>query len=281
MYELMGGMWTRKLHVYSDGAGKNSTCAQLRGQHHLLRNLIIVPDDAGEEAVAIAANDLRKYIKRACRDVKVVIKRGQAVTNEDLRECSLVLLGNDKVNGLIPKTKQAANLAYRISYKDKYKQITGLPLKDPGAGFSVRTIPSPYSPGKVVILLEGEDKLGMQYAVYDWLEEALGVRFLSPYFEYCPRQPQLQVPLLNFEETGNFALRRLEVWGYPQASGPSATNLDASAKALSVDKDYSYLGQASGEARATAKAELLKQKVHRVLFFTYLLEGAQKYERKL
>ena len=49
----------------------------------------------------------------------------------------------------------------------------------------------------------------------------------------------------------------------------------------SLDKDYSYLGHSLGEKRAKSKVKLLRQKVYRVLFFTYFLEGAQKYEMKL
>ena len=211
-------MWTRKQHIYSDSAGKNTTLAGSDGKQYVLRNLIVVTGDQAEEAVTLAAHDLCKYIKLACRNTRVAVKKAGAVSPEELCANSLVLLGNDKVNGLIQTTKRAANLVYRIAYKDKYKQITGIPLKDPGAGFSVRTIRSPYARSHIVVMLEGEDKLGMQYAAYDWLEEALGVRFLSPYFEYCPRQEKLKVPLLNFEETGNFALRRLEVWAYPSAT---------------------------------------------------------------
>ena len=83
-----------------------------------------------------------------------------------------------------------------------------------------------------MILLEGEDKLGIQYAAYDWLEKALGVRFLSPYFEFCPKQKDLRIPRLSYEETCNFPLRRLEVWAYPKVSddgsvgGPVHTSFD-------------------------------------------------------
>ena len=208
-------MWTQKLHIYNDGAGNNITSAGSDGKKYLLRTLLIVTGDQAEEAVTLAANDLRAYIKLACRNTRVAVKKAVTVSPEELRANSLILLGNETVNGLIKKTKRAANLNYRISYRERYQEMTGVPLKDPGAGFSVRTIPSPYAKDRVVIMLEGEDKLGMQYAAYDWLEKALGVRFLSPYFEYCPKQKEIRVPILNFEETCNFPLRRLQIWAYP------------------------------------------------------------------
>ncbi|MFA5393742.1 MAG: hypothetical protein WC081_04580 [Candidatus Ratteibacteria bacterium] len=214
-------MRTRKLHVYNDGTEKDKLFPDSNENRHLLQNLIIVPDDTGEEAVAVAANDLGKYLQLACRNIKVAVKQGKNISEEEFRGNSLILLGNGDINGLIRKTKRSAKLNYQISYRERYQEITGVPLKDPGAGFSVKTILSPYSKDGIVVMLEGEDKLGIQYAAYDWLEKALGVRFLSPYFEYCPKQKEVRVPLLNFEETCNFPLRRLEVWGYPDASPDS------------------------------------------------------------
>ena len=129
------------MRYHSDSAGENATLTDSDRNQSVIRDVMIVTGDQPEEAVTLAANDLGKYLKLACPQVRVAIKKAAAVSPQELRENSLILLGNDKVNELIDRTKQAAHLTYRISYRERYQEITGVPLKDPGAGFWSSPLP--------------------------------------------------------------------------------------------------------------------------------------------
>ncbi|MCC6580586.1 MAG: hypothetical protein IT440_09100 [Phycisphaeraceae bacterium] len=220
-------MWTKKLHLLTDGDGWT-----VPGKRQsTLRRVCIVTGRKSEEAIRLAAADVRKYIQLACPATQVAMLRDNRVSADDLQHASLILMGNAEDNELIRQVRQTAKLKARATYEDRYRIITGVELKDPGAGFSIHTVPSPFAADQIAILLEGDDCLGVQYAAYDWLEEALGVRYLNPYVEYCPKRKQLSVPWLNFEETCNFPLRRLEAWGYPHSTGPDDAGLDSSKQA--------------------------------------------------
>ncbi|MBI4474188.1 MAG: hypothetical protein HY646_16070, partial [Acidobacteria bacterium] len=126
----------------------------------------------------------------------------------------LMLIGNPESNSLIADVYGTARLSEIPEFPNRYHQMTGVTVADLGDGFSIRTRRNPHDENKVVVLLEGRDRLGMQYASYDYAEQALGVRYLSPYFDYIPAVARIPVSHINLVETPDFPLRRLEVWNF-------------------------------------------------------------------
>ena len=65
---------------------------------------------------------------------------------------------------------------------------------------SLPPLPSPFAKERYVMLVEGDDKMGLQYGCYGLVRRILGVRYLSPYFEHVPRLDRVEFSSLDVVE---------------------------------------------------------------------------------
>ena len=183
------------------------------GKHYCLDKVVIILGNNTSQAVKIAAGDLQSYFRKSCPAVSAKTINESRLTAED-KKANLIVIGNESENAFLKSIKTELKLGGPVTFPDRYLQMTGVRMEDPGNGFSITTRSNPYADQKAVFLLEGEDKLGIQYAVYDFAEEALGVRYYSVYFDYIPVWKDIIVSPINKSETPDFPLRTLEVWNY-------------------------------------------------------------------
>ena len=108
-----------------------------------------------------------------------------------------------------------------------------------------------------MIVMDGANQHGTLYAVYDFLEKFVGIRFLSPDCTYIPETNELYVHTLNIEESPYFEFRDvMGAGGYNDTSFATRKRISScwrQTESINDDKygggygDY-YVGSADGHS---------------------------------
>lgn len=183
----------------------------------VLDKVIIVIPKNSLEAIQIAAKDLFRYLQNSTKRIDVRICSADKVRDEYMSS-NLILIGNKECNELIRNIRKESHLAKLPNLPGRYYEMTGYRVAELGNGFAITAIRNPKDSRRVIILLEGEDLLGIQYAIYDFAEHVIGVRYLNPYFDYIPKQDKLKIEPINIVEIPDFPLRRIEIWNFNTGS---------------------------------------------------------------
>jgi hypothetical protein len=186
--------------------------------------MVVVTSGELSEGVQIAVQDLIEYLRKCCQRFEVVVKREDEMREDDRRN-NLLVAGDSRSN-LLNSMKKDLGLSDR--------QLTE-------QSFSIRTAPNPYADNKTIVLLEGCDKLGLQYACYDFAERVLGVRYLSPGFEYIPELQEINIPYLDIHESPGFKHRGIWVFHYGFDNGRGGNWVDPYEWWENRDKDITML----------------------------------------
>ena len=95
-----------------------------------------------------------------------------------------------------------------------------------------------------IYFLEGADSWGKQYAVYDFAERFLGVKYLKPETDYIRVQPDFSAQLINTEiQKPDYEWRGLYPWHYNYESRGLTTFCDINARFVNQDwKWFCQLG---------------------------------------
>ncbi|MBC8040338.1 MAG: hypothetical protein H7Y06_07335 [Opitutaceae bacterium] len=92
---------------------------------------------------------------------------------------------------------------------------------------------------RTIYFLEGADAAGRQYAVYDFIERFLGVRFLHPDFEHVPVHTAfVPAPINTGLQKPDFKWRGLYPWNYHYNARGLATFCDINARFVAGDWDW-------------------------------------------
>lgn len=175
--------------------------------------LIIYPGK--EKGISYCIKDLEDYWKKVCLLDRVrTFEVETTVINEFSGSKNLILVGNKNNNPLIETFQKKTGVSPLPQFKDKFFEKTGYKIEGLGNGFRIKIIKDPYKKQDKIIFLEGEDILGIQYAVYEFIERFLGVRYLSPYFEYIPQKEKVDIPEMEVIEQPDFPIRRIWVWNF-------------------------------------------------------------------
>ena len=159
----------------------------------------VAVNDSADPAVRLTARGVARYFRSVCPTTKAsAITRSDYLT--EARKNHLILIGRAGAgNGLLDETLAQLKLEGRSAGPE---------------GYSLRVLPSPFATGRFVVLIEADDKLGLQYGCYDLVKRVLGVRYLSPYFEHVPRRDRLDFAPLDILEKPQVPRRGVYPWAY-------------------------------------------------------------------
>lgn len=156
----------------------------------------VVVAESADPAVVLTARDVARYFRTVCPTTQA-----SAVTHTgdltEVRKNHLVLVGGG--NALLDDALVKLKLDGRSAGSE---------------GYSLRVLPSPFAEDRFVMLVEADDRMGLQYGCYDLAERVLGVRYLSPYFEHVPRRDRVDFPLLDVVEKPQIGWRGVYPWAY-------------------------------------------------------------------
>lgn len=155
----------------------------------------IIVSDQATEAVHIGAGDVSKYLTQVIAGAEVETTDPGTVPIDN---GNVIAIGNRTNNAFIGQLAKEGKLSEAPEKWNSFKITT---LID-----SVNS--------RTIYVLEGADKMGQQYACYDFCEKALGIRFLGIEIEYIPQLKSL----LPFDNKGiespQFKYRGMQIWNY-------------------------------------------------------------------
>ncbi|NJM15076.1 MAG: hypothetical protein HC896_06590 [Bacteroidales bacterium] len=181
-----------------------------------IRFTIIIGPDAGE-ALQISANDLSAYVQKTIKSASV------ATANKlDLNKTkgNIIAVGNRENNSLIKELASEGSL--------------GEAPRDWNS-FTISTI---IKGEATIYVLEGADLMGQQYACYDFIEKALGVRFLGVDIEYVPELEGIGSPINTGVQNPQFKWRGLQIWNYHYDQRGTGSFCDINDRYLANDWEW-------------------------------------------
>ena len=152
------------LLVFLPLASVNAEEPQKSQQHDSAKVTVVMPKSA-DPAVVLAAEDIARYFRTVC-----TATRASTVTEDKLLENArgdhLVLVGSSSAN----------NPHYLALLGEVLAKVKAAPRTPSPEGYSLRIVPNPFAREHVVMLVEAQDKMGLQYGSYDLVKRVLGVR---------------------------------------------------------------------------------------------------------
>lgn len=145
------------------------------------------------EALKISAGDVSKYLKQAVTGAAVQIESYKAGKKY---KGNIIAIGNRYNNGFIGKIAQSGK------------------LNPPPTAWNSFEITSQIAKTGNIYILEGADQMGQQYACYEFVERALGVRFLGPEIEHVPSLKNLKEIVNMGIQKPHIKWRGLQIWNY-------------------------------------------------------------------
>ncbi len=191
--------------------------------------LLLLPGCAGRQSQSftiVCCEDAAEPVRLAVADVKsyieAVVPHASVVVRATAEEASghLLVVETERDEAIRPLLD-----AYGVE-----------PRPTGWNAFRIQSFVRQDAPDYNIYFLSGADLLGQQYALYDWAERVLGVRYLKPDYDHIRVQPDFRAPLVNTGvEQPDFKWRGLYPWHYNYNSRGLTTFCDINARFMAQD----------------------------------------------
>lgn len=190
-----------------------SGCANSKSVHFT----IVCSEDAAEP-VRLAVEDVKGYIEKSVPNASVAV----CPAAED--SVGHILVVDDRTDDAIR--------AIADSYGAE-------PQPTEWNSFRIQSFARHDAPEYYIYFLSAADLLGVQYALYDWAERLLGVRYLKPDYDHIRIRKDFKAEIINTGiEKPDFKWRGLYPWHYNYNSRGLTTFCDINARFVSQDWDW-------------------------------------------
>lgn len=169
------------------------------------------------DTLDIPVSDLQSYIKKAIPHSRVTLSD----TGSKVKLAGNLIVIVDRNDDVISRLCE------------QYK--VGNPLVEWNS-FRIISFARKDAPSYNIYFLEGADSWGKQYAVYDFAERFLGVKYLKPDMDYIHVQPDFSIKLIHTEiQKPDYKWRGLYPWHYNYNSRGLTTFCDINARFVNQD----------------------------------------------
>ena len=206
IHTLLRGLVALLLGMLLLGSG----CTGRQRQHFT----IVCSDDAAEP-VRLAVADVKGYIEAAVPHASVAVR-----PTADGAAGHLLVVETERDEAVRPLL-------------DAYGAA---PRPTEWNAFRIQSFVRHDAPEYNLYVLSGADLLGQQYALYDWAERVLGVRYLKPDYDRIRELSDFRAPLVDTGvEQPDFKWRGLYPWHYNYNSRGLTTFCDINARFVAQD----------------------------------------------